>query len=110
MITTIGAIEFLAVMVLAEIDTDSKVSKKKVLKWTYPELREKADLLEDVFPSIRIDLRRASLEDFQFIENLDVVVGMPNISIHTNNKTKEIMELYRPSSYIYQQFRDAIAQ
>lgn len=104
MITTIGAIEFLAVMVLVEIDTDSKASKKKVLKWTYPELREKADLLEEVFPSIRVDLRKTSLEAFKSIDNVDIRIGTPEIQIHTNNKTRNIMEMYRPSARMYKQF------
>lgn len=108
MITTIGAIEFLAVMVLAEIDTDNSANKKKVLKWSYPELRERADLLEEAFPSIRVDLRRTSLEAFKSIENLDIRLGTPEIQIYTDHRTRNIMELYRPSTSMYNQFKKTI--
>lgn len=108
MITTIGAIEFLAVMVLAEIDTDNSANKKKVLKWTYPELRERADLLEENFPCIRVDLRRTSLEAFKSIHNLDIRISAPDIQIHMDNRTRNIMELYRPSTNMYNQFKKTI--
>ena len=111
MITTIGTIEFLAVLVLSEMETNA-LYEKKTLKWTYPELRQHADRLEEEFPSIRIDLRRTSIENIQYIHSITIDTTSSDLQVIANNnsETRQIMEIYRPAGHIYQRFKKIIVQ